>query len=430
MKTTSSLDELLGLRVYITNTPGSGGSIRETLEDFQVREVLIDGSILPDQHPVPRPGQWTWSIVRKRGIDTFTMIDRLSLRLKVPLGRISYAGLKDAKAVTVQAVSILGVRPQDLLGLRDDDLEVLDAFTMDEPCTSKSIYGNKFDIVIKGGNWDIIQETLEEIRERGLPNFFGYQRFGTRRPNTHIVGKKIIEGRFEEAIAEIAGSPRQEEPEAAKEARELFDSGRLREAIDSYPSSYRAERIVASYLLNHPGDFIGALRRLPLELLRLYVESYQSYLFNKSLSERIRRELPINSAIEGDSVLLLDEKGLPTIHRMIVTSTIKDRINSLIARNRAAVAGALIGYKTNEAALREWENDILHEEGVSPRSFKLKAIPEASASGGWRILDAAPRIENIEFNPIKLSFLLRRGMYATILIRELIKPSNPINCGC
>lgn len=429
MRTASSLDELIGMRIYITDTPGSGGSIRAEPEDFQVREVLIDGSILPDQRPPPRPGQWTWGIIRKRGIDTFTMVDRLSRRLKVPLSRISYAGLKDAKAITVQAVSILGVRPQDLLGLRDEDFEVLDAFTMDEPCTSKSIYGNRFDIVIRGGNEDI-EETLEEIRERGLPNFFGYQRFGTRRPNTHIIGKKIIEEKFEEAIAEIAGSPRQEEPEVAREARELFDSGRLREAMDLYPAGYRAERLVTSYLLSHSGDFVGALRQLPLELLRLYVESYQSYLFNKSLSERIGRGLPINSAIEGDNVLLLDEKGLPTIHRMVVTGAVKDRINSLIARGKVAVAGALIGYKTNEATLREWEKDILREEGVGPRSFRLKAIPEASASGGWRVLDASPRIDSIEFKPLRLSFLLRRGMYATILIRELIKPDNPINCGC
>ncbi len=150
---------------------------------------------------------------------------------------------------------------------------------------------------------------------------------------------------------------------------------------------------------------MGALRRLPTDLLRLYVESYQSYLFNKSLSERlVRGGLPINSAVAGDSVILLDESGLPTIHRAVVTDGVRDRINELIRRGgRAAVAGALIGFRTGgESSLREWERELLRSEGgVSTQSFKIKSIPpEASASGGgWRVLDSSPRVEEVRLSP-------------------------------
>jgi len=425
----AELDDFIGMAAYSTDTPGIGGRLRESPEDFQVREVLVGGSELPER-PAPRPGNWVWGVVRKRGIDTLTMVERLAGRLGVPLDRVSYGGLKDANAVTVQIVSVLGVSPSDFLGAGDGYFQVLDAFTMDGPCTSKSIYGNAFNIVVRGAREEGVWDALSQARERGVPNFFGYQRFGTRRPNTHLIGRMIVTGDYEGAVREIAGSPRPGEPEPAREARELFDAGKVGEALKEFPRGYRAERIVASHLLRRGGDYVGALRRLPTDLLRLYVESYQSYLFNKSLSERLVRGLPINSAVAGDSVLLLDESGLPTVHRAVVTDGVRDRINELIRRGRAAVASALIGFRTGESSLMEWEREMLRNEGVSAQSFKIKSIPEASASGGWRILDSAPRVEEVKLSPLSLRFVLRRGMYATALMRELMKPSDPVECGC
>ncbi len=156
VRTLAELDVFIGMTAYSTDSPpGIGGRLREVPEDFQVREVLLDGSELPPDRPAPRPGNWVWGgIVRKRGgIDTLTVVERLAGRLGgVPLDRISYGGLKDANAVTVQIVSVLGVNPSDFLGAGgDEDFQVLDAFTMDEPCTSKSIYGNAFDITVRGG---------------------------------------------------------------------------------------------------------------------------------------------------------------------------------------------------------------------------------------------------------------------------------------
>lgn len=173
MRTLAELDVFIGMTAYSTDSPpGIGGRLREVPEDFQVREVLLDGSELPDR-PAPRPGNWVWGgIVRKRGgIDTLTVVERLAGRLGgVPLDRISYGGLKDANAVTVQIVSVLGVNPSDFLGAGgDEDFQVLDAFTMDEPCTSKSIYGNAFDITVRGGAREEggVWDALSQARERG-----------------------------------------------------------------------------------------------------------------------------------------------------------------------------------------------------------------------------------------------------------------------
>ena len=58
--------------------------------------------------------------------------------------------------------------------------------------------GNKFKILIKDlddiqESADIANEVLKELETTGVPNYFGWQRFGKPRTNTHLVGEALIE---------------------------------------------------------------------------------------------------------------------------------------------------------------------------------------------------------------------------------------------
>ena len=66
------------------------------------------------------------------------------------------------------------------------------------------------------------------------------------------------------------------------------------------------------HLAESPQDFVGAFRRLPLKLRMLFVQAYQSYLFNRFLSERIRRGFSLTQAEAGDYVVNVERSGLPT----------------------------------------------------------------------------------------------------------------------
>jgi tRNA pseudouridine13 synthase len=150
------------------------------------------------------------------------------------------------------------------------------------------------------------------------------------------------------------------------------------------------------HLSAHPGDYLGALRRLPLRLLRLLIQAYQAYLFNLELS------------------YLLAELG---DFRNIAPTT--DTL-------------PLPGYLTRGIELEGSLGRLMAEEGVSPRDFYVGPLWELSAPGDRRKIRALPgdlRLAAPRKTSVEVSFLLPRGAYATMLLREIMKPENPVAAG-
>ncbi|MGC8571419.1 MAG: tRNA pseudouridine(13) synthase TruD [Caldivirga sp.] len=435
--TEAHLDLLVGMEYYITDCDGVGGRLRSSPEDFLVNEVLINGEVVSSSTPVsikPRPGPYTWIIVEKRRIDTISLVITLSRRLGVKLSDISYGGLKDTGAVATQVISIRGVTPTQLVGLDlGPKVKVIASFSMDKPFTPGEIWGNQFTIVVRGisGNESVFNCVVEQVMERGLPSYYGYQRFGLRRPNSHIIGKLIIMGDFEKAIEELVAKPYPHEDDVVKKARELAGMGEYSKALELLPRSirYLPERLVLKQLSVDPGNYMNALSKLPMNLLRLYIEAYQSYLFNKALSTRIGRGIPINKAIDGDLVVLLDEHGLPTGNVIKAEGSMVDKVNLIISKGRATVVGHLVGYRSrlNNGIQGEIELGVLRAEGVEPSDFKLSSMPKLATGGGVRWLSVKPLIHSISVkgSDAKLIFKLPKGNYATTLLREFTKPSKP-----
>lgn len=435
--TEAALDLQVGMEYYITDCGGVGGRLRSSPEDFVVEEVLLNGSVVSSKAAVdikPKPGPYTWIIIEKRRIDTISLVVTLSRRLGVKLSDISYGGLKDTGAVAAQVISIRGITPAQLEGL---DLgpraRIIASFSMDRPFTPGEIWGNQFTIIIRGitGDESLFNCVVEQIMERGLPSYYGYQRFGLRRPNSHIIGKLIIMGDFEGAVEELVAKPYPYEDDAIKKARELAGKGEYSKALELLPRSirYLPERLVLKQLSIDPGNYMNALSKLPMNLLRLYIEAYQSYLFNKALSTRIGKGISINRAVEGDLVVLLDEHGLPTGNVIKAYGSMIDKVNLIISKGKATVVGHLVGYRSkfNNGIQGEIELSILKAEGVEPSDFKVSSMPKLATGGGVRWLSVKPIIHLISVNGdnAKLVFRLPKGNYATTLLREFIKPNKP-----
>jgi tRNA pseudouridine13 synthase len=261
-----------------------------------------------------------------------------------------------------------------------------------------------------------MQNVKDELASLGgAPNFFGHQRFGTKRPITHIVGRHIVNGRWEEAaMAFLAESSENENPETRQARQQLWRTGNFGEALQYFPPRLRYERIMLRHLARHPRDFVNAFRRLPAKLCELFVQAYQSYLFNRVLSRRMKLGIPINLPQKGDFTLKIDEKDV--------------------------VALQLVGFKHSfsSAVQGEIEKEILEEEKATPQQFRIALIPRISAHGGLRT--ALSPIEDLTFetktdstNPSKrvmnISFTLGKGSYATVVLREIMKPRNLICAG-
>jgi tRNA pseudouridine13 synthase len=196
------------------------------------------------------------------------------------------------------------------------------------------------------------------------------------------------------------------------------------------------------YLTENPTDFTGAFRQLPFKLQMLFVQAYQSYLFNRFLSERLCMGFSLNTAEVGDYVVGVERSGLPmTKTGKIVTASSVSENNASIKAGKMRVALPLVGFgqRLSEGEMGRAEANILEEEGVPLASFRVQQMPRISGKGGLRPVVSPIRdfkLENVSddkespmLRQAKMSFMLLRGSYATMLLREVMKPKKLIAAG-
>ena len=449
----------MGMEVYATKSQGIGGKIKHYLEDFIVEEILVNGlkAEVQKKEPLNLSGlsqipEWKYllCVLVKRNRDTLLTLEDIARQLGIRPSDVHVAGIKDKKAVTAQHVTFKGVSIGNLQKIHIKDVEVHPVTYFRSQLSQYYLLGNHFVVTIRGISHSktTIEERLKRNLEEitligGIPNFFGHQRFGTIRPITHLVGKALIQGNFRKAAMVFLAKPGPYEKPALKETRkQLWKTQNFQEALNNFPKRLHYERVMLKHLTKRPCDFIGALRRLPRKLLRLFVQAYQSYLFNRILSRRISMGLALNRAEVGDYVISIEASGLPVpkIYTIASQSTISD-LNAMIASGRKRVALPLIGFrqKFSQGIQEEIKRQILEEEGISHENFKIKEMPEISLKGGIRSIIAP--LNNFSLNEIsrdevntakwkvKTSFMLHRGSYATVLLREIMKTRNPVKSG-
>ncbi|MGH8307057.1 MAG: tRNA pseudouridine(13) synthase TruD [Gammaproteobacteria bacterium] len=150
------------------------GNIRTTPEDFQVEEILgfeADGA---GEHCLLR--------VEKRGANTIWVARELARYAGIPARDVSYAGIKDRHAVAVQHFSLwLGKHPEpDWSVLVNPEFRVLVAAQHSRKLRTGALKGNRFRLVLRELSVPVaaLEPRLKIIREQGVPNYFGPQRFG------------------------------------------------------------------------------------------------------------------------------------------------------------------------------------------------------------------------------------------------------------
>ncbi|MFQ5815787.1 MAG: tRNA pseudouridine(13) synthase TruD, partial [Candidatus Hydrothermarchaeaceae archaeon] len=242
MKSRYKLDRALGLDHFITDIQGIGGRLRANAEDFEVEE-------LPLSVPVEHPGDFTHFTLEKRNWETMGAIKAIARALGVSRKRFGYAGNKDKRAVTRQRVSVWRVEPEQLGGIMIKDIKLYDFVKSNSRLSLGDSRGNSFRVVIRDvqlGGVELeneLAETCEQMMERCVPNYFGYQRFGISRPNTHLVGRELIRGSLEGAVMRYLGGPYDTEDRESRRARQYIEETRdYRGALELYPKKLGYER--------------------------------------------------------------------------------------------------------------------------------------------------------------------------------------------
>ncbi|PTD94775.1 tRNA pseudouridine(13) synthase TruD, partial [archaeon SCG-AAA382B04] len=213
--------------------------------------------------------------------------------------------------------------------------------------------------------------------------------------------------------------------EIRKELRKSWGNKEAyKKALKNFPNYLRYERTMLHRLYENPSDFVGALNNLPKNLLNLFIHAYQSYLFNKTINERINRNISLRKPIMGDVVCYTDlETGIP--NRNVterVTEKNREKIEEMIEKRKAYVTAPLFGKKTKQALgeMGEIEEKILEQENIGLTDFEIKKIPEISSSGLRREIITFPNFDSIKKtkSTVTLRFFLPKGSYATCVTRE------------
>jgi tRNA pseudouridine13 synthase len=435
MRSAQPLEREVGMAHYVSDTEGIGGELRTEPEDFRVRELEQFDTYSLDEPSETYPHLVIRATLRRW--DTNDFAKELSNRLGISRERVSWAGTKDKHAVTTQLFSVDGIEAADLPDIGGVDYEVVGR--AGRSILFGDLAGNAFGVTVRNTTEpervDAIAAELSAFSDLdddqiGLPNYFGHQRFGSRRPVTHEVGLDIVRGNWRDAVLTYVGNPSEREPEATQEARALVDETEdWKRALDQYPRHLGYERAMLHRLVegdDDPEDFRAALETAPTNLQQLFVNAAQSYAFNRMLSERLERGLPFAEPVAGDVVCFADSDApdglaLPDQDRtQRVTEARLASVKRHCERGRAFVTAPLVGTETEFAGGEpgDIEREVLADLGLDPSDFDL---PGEFDSTGTRRAILIQTALDVDREPVTLSFRLPRGSYATVALREFMK---------
>ncbi len=398
---------------YLTaDLPGVGGDIKQFDEDFVVEEV-----------PLYQPsgqGTHTYFTIEKRGLTTHAAIQHVARLLGRPPHDIGYAGLKDAHGVTRQTLSIEHVDSQRVASLELGRARVLSVDRHTNKLKLGHLSGNRFAIKIRDASPDPMATSraiFDVLIRRGVPNYFGPQRFGVRGDNAAI-GLAVLRREYDEALALMLGRPGPVDHGPARKARELYDAKDFEAAAETWPRGVFSQQSRLCWVLSKSGgDSQKAWRAVDHSMRKLYISAFQSDLFNRVLAQRIAT---IDRLEVGD-IAWKHING--ACFRVEDAAMEQPRCDSL----EISPTGPLFGKRMTEASGDPGQREaavladcgLLKEQIASPGSGKT-----SGARRPLRVPLGEPNLETgrDENGPfVLLKFFLPPGGYATNVVREISK---------
>ncbi|CAD6524277.1 tRNA pseudouridine synthase D TruD [metagenome] len=393
------IDSQIGISVFSTTFNGIGGRIRSEAEDFQVSEVISDKSL----KSISAQDGYAVYKLKKKKIDTNHALSDIFKKTGI---RLKALGLKDAFAVTEQFVCS-DSRGRSVDNYSSDKYSIEKIGFVKKPLSKKDMIANHFKIKISD-----CEDRLSEFADYGkILNFYGYQRFGSKRPVTHLIGKALLRRDFKKAVELIVSFTSPYDSKENTEIREkLVDKSNYKKYFDQVPPQMDIERIVLQEMIDHD-DAQKAIHAVPLNLRRFYVQAYQSYLFNQTLSAAFTDGEDLFAAQTGD--VCYDLHGI---------------LGKFIKGLDQHLALPFVGYSYYKKTRFDFQiSKILEAEEITPKDFFIKEMQEISSEGGFR--QAAIQCTDYSAKNNTVEFSLSRGSFATIILREIMKPEDPILAG-
>lgn len=384
------------------------GVIKEDYEDFVVEEIPL--------YPLDAVGTHTYFLVEKRGLSTLQAVADISRKLGVRRMDIGYAGLKDAKAITRQWLSVEHIEPERVAALDIPRIRIVETTRHGNKLRLGHLKGNRFEIRVRRSSPERLAELrqgVETLAQRGVPNYFGAQRFGVR-GDGWMVGRAIVRGDLEDALDQMLGRPTETDSESFGLARGRYVAGDYDGAAQHWPPLFREERRALKALAS------GAKKKraflsVDRSVRDFLISAYQSFLFNEIVAKRLPGGL--DRLLPGDLAWLHFNGAVFRVEDM-------EREQARADALEISPSGPLFGYRMTqpEGKPGEMEAELLRGQELTLDSFHTDHLRVKGARRALRfpIRDAAVALEEDARGAyLALRFTLPRGCYATTVLREL-----------
>ena len=389
------------------NLAGTGGIYKQTPEDFQVEEIPL--------YPCSGGGEHLYLWIEKSGITTRELLTQLAQGLKLRNHELGYAGLKDARALTRQMISVPSTKFNHLKKLNIHKAKILNITRHKNKLRLGHLAGNRFTITLReinAGALSCAVAIIIQLQKQGVPNFFGEQRYGIL-GNSARLGQLLVQKKMTEFCQEFIGDPRLILNPGWKKAAEHYQHGEIIAALDNLPKKMRDERRLLQMLLNGKSHQT-AVSALPRNLLRLFLSAAQSTFFDQLLKQRLSS---LDKFVDGD-IAVKHVNG--ACFRVEHAEEEQFRADNFEISPSAPLFGSKVMLATGEPGKRELE--LLKKSGLTLDSWNLsQGLTMPGERRPLRVPLSDPRIIVHGESYLTISFALPKGSYATSVLREVIK---------
>jgi len=396
-----------------SDIPALNCAIKTCDEDFIVEEIPL--------YEPSGQGTHVYALIGKKGISTPDALAQIARVFGIPRWQIGFAGQKDARAVTRQWISIEHIKPEQLLNLDIPKIKVLSVTRHGNKLKLGHLAGNRFVIRLRKLQIPVTEaaaiakNVLTVLSGRGVPNYFGTQRFGNRNTG-HLLGEAIAKDRIDEFVDIFLGRAA-EGDDFTTEARSLYEKSDYEKAHDAWPYSFSNERRAIKVLVKSGGKKNKAFDAVDKRLKSFFISAYQSDIFNQVLAARMPN---IDKLLTGDMAY---KHINGACFRVEDAAKEQPRCDSF----EISPTGPILGHRTTllTDAAGEIENAVISRMQLQEND--LRRMQKYGAKGGRRPLRFMLKDLDIstgedQLGPyLELEFELDSGCYATTALREITK---------
>ena len=375
-------------------------------EDFKVEERL---RLRPG-----RRGRYAVYRLEKQLWNTLDVIRELERRHR--FRHIGRAGLKDRYSRSVQYLSTITAGPP---AIREKNWRLEFVGRSDEPVSRDVLLGNRFTVTLRALQPEETEAVLEAwpvVCRSGFPNYYDEQRLGSARHGQGFIARRLIAGHYNGALKLWLATPSaNDDADARRRKRTILEHwGDWRACLSHVPPEARA---AIGWLIAEPGDFEGAVRRIDRPLLELFLNAWQSWVWNETLTLVLERSgldlrrLEYNLGtfafyrrVDAGQFRYLSRLVIPAPgpRARFTSDRVEQAMTEVLARERLTLDAAKLPFRLRGLFFRTWDRPAV----VVPKN------PVLSRPGPDDIYPGRQRLT--------AGFFLPAGSYATVLVKALL----------